>query len=145
MVEQPLLIRRPLMEADQRRLSGFDENEVDAWLGLKLPANAKDLETCPRQARARRAGHERRQAGRRRRHSACRAAVRAGALGCAFDPNLRIFDIILKTANGTSYNAYVIRGSEGVAVIDTVKEASPPIFLPGWKASPTTTKSKSSC
>ncbi|ANE56589.1 FprA family A-type flavoprotein [Methylomonas sp. DH-1] len=40
----------------------------------------------------------------------------------AFDPNLRIFDIILKTANGTSYNAYVIRGSEGVAVIDTVKE-----------------------
>jgi len=40
----------------------------------------------------------------------------------AFDPNLRTFDIILKTANGTSYNAYVIRGSEGVAVIDTVKE-----------------------
>ncbi|MDT4332534.1 FprA family A-type flavoprotein [Methylomonas sp. MED-D] len=40
----------------------------------------------------------------------------------AFDPNLRTFDIILKTANGTSYNAYIIRGSEGVAVIDTVKE-----------------------
>lgn len=40
----------------------------------------------------------------------------------AFDPNLRTFDIILKTANGTSYNAYVIRGSAGVAVIDTVKE-----------------------
>ena len=40
----------------------------------------------------------------------------------AFDPNLRTFDIILKTANGTSYNAYVVRGSEGVAVIDTVKE-----------------------
>lgn len=40
----------------------------------------------------------------------------------ALDPNLRTFDIILKTANGTSYNAYVVRGSEGVAVIDTVKE-----------------------
>jgi flavorubredoxin len=40
----------------------------------------------------------------------------------ALDPNLRNFDIILKTANGTSYNAYVVRGSEGVAVIDTVKE-----------------------
>lgn len=40
----------------------------------------------------------------------------------ALDPNLRTFDIILKTANGTSYNAYVIKGSEGVAVIDTVKE-----------------------
>jgi flavorubredoxin len=40
----------------------------------------------------------------------------------ALDPNLRTFDIILKTANGTTYNAYVIRGSEGVAIIDTVKE-----------------------
>ncbi|MEQ1620478.1 MAG: FprA family A-type flavoprotein [Methylococcales bacterium] len=41
----------------------------------------------------------------------------------ALDPSLRNFDIILKTANGTSYNAYVVRGSEGVAIIDTVKEA----------------------
>ncbi|MDD5277606.1 MAG: FprA family A-type flavoprotein [Methylovulum sp.] len=40
----------------------------------------------------------------------------------ALDPNLRTFDIILKTANGTSYNAYLVRGSHGVAVIDTVKE-----------------------
>lgn len=40
----------------------------------------------------------------------------------ALDPQLRNFDIILKTANGTSYNAYVVRGSAGVAVIDTVKE-----------------------
>ncbi len=41
----------------------------------------------------------------------------------ALDPNLRTFDIILKTANGTSYNAYLVRGSAGVAVIDTVKES----------------------
>ena len=41
----------------------------------------------------------------------------------ALDPHLRSFDIILKTANGTSYNAYVVRGETGVAVIDTVKEA----------------------
>ncbi|EIJ43903.1 putative flavoprotein [Beggiatoa alba B18LD] len=40
----------------------------------------------------------------------------------ALDPTLRTFDIILKTANGTTYNAYLIRGSEGVAIIDTVKE-----------------------
>lgn len=40
----------------------------------------------------------------------------------ALDPKLRTFDIILKTANGTTYNAYLVRGSEGVAVIDTVKE-----------------------
>lgn len=40
----------------------------------------------------------------------------------AFDPALRVFDIILKTANGTTYNAYTVRGSEGVAVVDTVKD-----------------------
>ncbi|QIK39227.1 FprA family A-type flavoprotein [Caldichromatium japonicum] len=40
----------------------------------------------------------------------------------ALDPGLRSFDIILKTANGTSYNSYLVRGSEGVAIIDTVKE-----------------------
>jgi len=39
----------------------------------------------------------------------------------AFDPKMRSFDIILKTPNGTTYNAYAVRGSEGVAVIDTVK------------------------
>ena len=39
----------------------------------------------------------------------------------ALDPDLRSFDIILKTANGTTYNAYAVRGSEGVAIIDTVK------------------------
>jgi flavorubredoxin len=41
----------------------------------------------------------------------------------ALDQGLREFDVILKTANGTSYNAYCVRGSEGVAVIDTVKES----------------------
>jgi flavorubredoxin len=40
----------------------------------------------------------------------------------ALDPDIRTFDVILKTANGTSYNAYVVRGSEGVAIVDTVKE-----------------------
>ncbi len=41
----------------------------------------------------------------------------------ALDPGLREFDIILKTANGTTYNSYCVRGSKGVAVIDTVKAA----------------------
>ena len=40
----------------------------------------------------------------------------------ALDPTLRTFDIILRTANGTTYNAYLVKGSEGVAVVDTVKE-----------------------
>lgn len=41
----------------------------------------------------------------------------------ALDPHLRAFDIILATANGTTYNAYLVRGEAGVAVIDTVKES----------------------
>ena len=40
----------------------------------------------------------------------------------ALDPHLRSFDIILRSANGTSYNAYLVRGSTGAAIIDTVKE-----------------------
>jgi flavorubredoxin len=40
----------------------------------------------------------------------------------ALDPTLRTFDIILSTANGTSYNAYLVKGQDGVAIIDTVKE-----------------------
>lgn len=39
----------------------------------------------------------------------------------ALDPTMRSFDIILKTPNGTTYNAYAVRGSDGVAIIDTVK------------------------
>lgn len=40
----------------------------------------------------------------------------------ALDPQLRRFDLILRTANGTTYNAYAVRGSAGVAIVDTVKE-----------------------
>lgn len=42
---EPLLIRRPLIEADGRREIGFDPLVIDAWLGLgKRPAG--DLEGC---------------------------------------------------------------------------------------------------
>jgi len=40
----------------------------------------------------------------------------------ALDPDLRIFDIIMYTPFGTTYNSYVIRGSEKTAVMETVKE-----------------------
>lgn len=35
------------------------------------------------------------------------------------NPNMRIFDIIMETAYGTSYNAYLIKGSEKTALIET--------------------------
>ena len=39
----------------------------------------------------------------------------------ALDPELRVFDIIMHTPYGTTYNSYVVKGSEKTAVIETVK------------------------
>lgn len=39
-----------------------------------------------------------------------------------FDPDIRTFDIVMKTANGSSYNAYLIKTSQGVIIVDTVKK-----------------------
>ncbi len=47
MCGDPLLIRRPLMETQGRRMAGFDTEAVDAWVGLG-PAFAPIPETCPR-------------------------------------------------------------------------------------------------
>jgi nitrogenase-associated protein len=46
MLDDPLLIRRPLMEADGRKEIGFEPEKIHAWLGL-TPTGA-DLESCPR-------------------------------------------------------------------------------------------------
>lgn len=40
----------------------------------------------------------------------------------ALDPDLRVFDIVMNTPYGTSYNSYLIKGSEKTAIIETVKE-----------------------
>lgn len=37
------------------------------------------------------------------------------------DPDIRTFDIIMKTANGSTYNAYLLKTDEGVVIFDTVK------------------------
>jgi flavorubredoxin len=39
----------------------------------------------------------------------------------ALDPNLRVFDIIMYTEYGTSYNSYILKGSEGSVLFETVK------------------------
>lgn len=38
------------------------------------------------------------------------------------DHDLRVFDIVMHSDWGTSYNAYAVRGTEGVALFETVKE-----------------------
>lgn len=40
----------------------------------------------------------------------------------ALDPNLRVFDIIMYTPYGTTYNSYLVKGSEKTAIFETVKE-----------------------
>jgi flavorubredoxin/NADPH-dependent 2,4-dienoyl-CoA reductase/sulfur reductase-like enzyme/rubredoxin len=37
------------------------------------------------------------------------------------DPNLSIFDIVMKTEYGTTYNAYVLKGADKTALIETAK------------------------
>ncbi|ACV63107.1 beta-lactamase domain protein [Desulfofarcimen acetoxidans DSM 771] len=39
----------------------------------------------------------------------------------AKDPDLRIFDIVMETKYGTTYNAYLIQGQEKTALVETVK------------------------
>ncbi len=39
----------------------------------------------------------------------------------ALDPNLRVFDIIMRTEYGTTYNAYFLKGSDKTALFETVK------------------------
>jgi nitrogenase-associated protein len=45
MLSEPLLIRRPLIEADGHREVGFDAEKIDAWIGLsQLPET--NIEGC---------------------------------------------------------------------------------------------------
>jgi nitrogenase-associated protein len=48
MLAEPILIRRPLMEAEGRRDIGFDIATVEAWIGLQVQNPNLDIETCRR-------------------------------------------------------------------------------------------------
>lgn len=52
MLAEPLLIRRPLMECDGKRIAGFDAERVAAWIGASLVREEHgDLQTCRRDAK----------------------------------------------------------------------------------------------
>jgi len=38
------------------------------------------------------------------------------------DPDLKIFDIIMRTAHGSTYNSYLVEGTNKKAIVDAVKE-----------------------
>jgi nitrogenase-associated protein len=46
MLQDPLLIRRPLIEANGRKEAGFDQALIQRWIGLT--PSTSDLESCPR-------------------------------------------------------------------------------------------------
>jgi nitrogenase-associated protein len=51
MVENPILIRRPLIQVGDRKEIGFDLNKIDNWIGLQKTNDnflKQDLENCPR-------------------------------------------------------------------------------------------------
>jgi nitrogenase-associated protein len=50
MLENSLLIRRPLMQVGEVRKAGFNQQQVDAWLSLSPINSEQDLESCPRSA-----------------------------------------------------------------------------------------------
>ncbi|WP_446897896.1 FAD-dependent oxidoreductase [Clostridium sp. LBM24168] len=53
----------------------------------------------------------------------------------ALDPELRIFDIVMYTPYGTTYNSFAIKGSKKTAVFETVKEPFFNEFLERLKSS----------
>ncbi len=58
MQDDPLLIRRPLMQVGDSLMAGFDQQAVDNWIGLKEIENHQDLENCPRPLAQPSCGHE---------------------------------------------------------------------------------------
>ena len=48
MLQNPLLIRRPLMQVGDVVMAGFDQQAVDNWIGLQKIEATSDLESCPK-------------------------------------------------------------------------------------------------
>lgn len=50
------------------------------------------------------------------------------------DPDMRVFDVVVPTAFGSSYNAYLIRGEKATALVETVHEKKCGEFLANLRA-----------
>lgn len=58
MLENPLLIRRPLLQVGDSVMVGFDQQAVDNWIGLTEIETTQDLESCPRALSQTSCGHD---------------------------------------------------------------------------------------
>lgn len=47
----------------------------------------------------------------------------------ALDPQIRIFDVVMPTQEGTTYNAYLVKGSDKTALVDCVKAKFAPELI----------------
>jgi predicted DNA-binding transcriptional regulator AlpA len=152
----PLLIRRPLLQVGEERRVGFDVAAIDAWIGLRAAACRRPRSLPARSRRGtylpcadggwRRLSLPLRRPTRPMRPAADLERAVPVAAGVhwigAFDPDLRSFDIILRTANGTSYNAYV--GARQSTVWRSSTRSSSTFPRPSfavWSRLPTTTRS----
>ena len=50
------------------------------------------------------------------------------------NPNLRVFDVVMRTEFGTSYNSYVVKGSEATAIIDSAHRSFSGLYLEELRA-----------
>lgn len=50
------------------------------------------------------------------------------------DPHLRIFDIVMETEYGTTYNSYLLKGSEKTAIFETAKDKFTDAYLENIKS-----------
>jgi len=50
------------------------------------------------------------------------------------DPQLRVFDVIMKAEHGTTYNSYLIKGSDGCALVETSKGKFTEQYIKGLTA-----------
>lgn len=58
MMENPLLIRRPLMQAGDTMMAGFDQQAVADWIGLTEIGANQDMENCSRPLAQASCGHD---------------------------------------------------------------------------------------
>jgi nitrogenase-associated protein len=58
LLENSLLIRRPLMQVGESLMAGFDQQAVDKWIGLTEIEATSDLESCPRTLEMASCSHE---------------------------------------------------------------------------------------
>lgn len=50
------------------------------------------------------------------------------------NPNLRVFDIVMRTEFGTTYNSYLVQGSEKTALVETCHKTYFPYYLENIKS-----------